>query len=191
MQVKKLDYFDKSTYDAIKAKLQQMGRRRRNAVLGERLNIEASRLNRENVTKVDAKQEGFALGPKGRFHKAKRLKDPPPWGETSPNITKKGNLKVTFVSGERGIRTPGTSQCGSFQDCCNRPLYHLSRRPLWAAFLSKAMQRYGVFAKRANFWRIFSKKSLKKLIFLYFCTHEKGYNSNLVHNFVYECFCSK
>ena len=74
VQVKKLDYFDKSTYDAIKAKLQQMGRRRRNAVLGERLNIEASRLNRENVTKVDAKQEGFALGPKGRFHKAKRLK---------------------------------------------------------------------------------------------------------------------
>ena len=65
VQVKKLDYFDKSTYDAIKAKLQQMGRRRRNAVLGERLNIEASRLNRENVTKVDAKQEGFALGPKG------------------------------------------------------------------------------------------------------------------------------
>ena len=102
VQVKKLDYFDKSTYDAIKAKLQQMGRRRRNAVLGERLNIEASRLNRENVTKVDAKQEGFALGPKGRFHKAKRLKAPPPWGETSPNITKKGNL-VTFVSGERGI----------------------------------------------------------------------------------------
>ena len=76
VQVKKLDYFDKSTYDAIKAKLQQMGRRRRNAVLGERLNIEASRLNRENVTKVDAKQEGFALGPKGRFHKAKRLKAP-------------------------------------------------------------------------------------------------------------------
>ena len=34
-------------------------------MLGERLNIEASRLNRENVTKVDAKQEGFALGPKG------------------------------------------------------------------------------------------------------------------------------
>ena len=29
-------------------------------------------------------------------------------------------------SGERGIRTPGTSRYGSFQDYCNRPLYHLS-----------------------------------------------------------------
>ncbi len=98
-----------------------------------------------------AEREGFALGPKGRFHKAERLKEPPPWGETPTNITKKGNPKVTFVSGERGIRTPGTSQCGSFQDCCNRPLYHLSRRPLWAAFFSKAMQRYGFFLKRASF----------------------------------------
>ena len=31
-----------------------------------------------------------------------------------------------FLSGERGIRTPGTSRYGSFQDYCNRPLYHLS-----------------------------------------------------------------
>ena len=29
-----------------------------------------------------AEREGFALGPKGRFHKAGRLKEPPPWGET-------------------------------------------------------------------------------------------------------------
>ena len=36
--VKMLDNFDKSTYDAIKDKLQQTGRGRRNAVLGERLN---------------------------------------------------------------------------------------------------------------------------------------------------------
>ena len=102
------------------------------------------------------RREGFALGPKGRFHKAERLKAPPsPWGETPPNITKKGNPKVTFVSGERGIRTPGTSQCGSFQDCCNRPLYHLSRCPLWAAFFSKAMQRYGFFLKQANVSAVF------------------------------------
>ena len=33
---------------------------------------------------------------------------------------------VIISSGERGIRTPGTSRYGSFQDCCNRPLYHLS-----------------------------------------------------------------
>ena len=36
------------------------------------------------------------------------------------------NLLERLFGGERGIRTPGTSQCGSFQDCCNRPLYHLS-----------------------------------------------------------------
>ena len=30
------------------------------------------------------------------------------------------------LRGERGIRTPGTSQCDGFQDRCNRPLYHLS-----------------------------------------------------------------
>ena len=32
-----------------------------------------------------------------------------------------------FVCGERGIRTPGASQHGGFQDRCNRPLYHLSK----------------------------------------------------------------
>ena len=36
------------------------------------------------------------------------------------------NLSERLFCGERGIRTPGTFQCGSFQDCCNRPLYHLS-----------------------------------------------------------------
>ncbi len=30
-------------------------------------------------------------------------------------------------SGERGIRTPGTSQYVGFQDRCNRPLCHLSK----------------------------------------------------------------
>ncbi len=41
---------------------------------------------------------------------------------------KKGIRKVPFSlnGGERGIRTPGTSRYGSFQDYCNRPLYHLS-----------------------------------------------------------------
>ena len=36
-------------------------------------------------------------------------------------------------SGERGIRTPGTSRYDGFQDRCNRPLYHLSFNslPLW------------------------------------------------------------
>ena len=45
---------------------------------------------------------------------------------------KKGIRKVPFslICGERGIRTPGTSQYGSFQDYCNRPLYHLSSAPM-------------------------------------------------------------
>ena len=45
---------------------------------------------------------------------------------------KKGVRKVPFSlkSGERGIRTPGTSQCDGFQDRCNRPLYHLSNARL-------------------------------------------------------------
>ena len=38
----------------------------------------------------------------------------------------RNSLIYTLVCGERGIRTPGTSQCGGFQDRCNRPLYHLS-----------------------------------------------------------------
>ena len=37
------------------------------------------------------------------------------------------NQQVSHIlGGERGIRTPGTSRYGSFQDYCNRPLYHLS-----------------------------------------------------------------
>ena len=35
-------------------------------------------------------------------------------------------LRIALSCGERGIRTPGTSRYGSFQDYCNRPLYHLS-----------------------------------------------------------------
>ena len=35
-----------------------------------------------------------------------------------------------FSCGEGGIRTPGAFQLNSFQDCRNRPLYHLSN-PVW------------------------------------------------------------
>ena len=37
-------------------------------------------------------------------------------------------VMTSFICGERGIRTPGASQHGGFQDRCNRPLYHLSER---------------------------------------------------------------
>ena len=33
---------------------------------------------------------------------------------------------IACLCGEGGIRTPGTSPFNSFQDCRNRPLYHLS-----------------------------------------------------------------
>ena len=41
----------------------------------------------------------------------------------------KKTSEIPFRSfcGEGGIRTPGASQLNSFQDCRNRPLYHLSR----------------------------------------------------------------
>ena len=46
--------------------------------------------------------------------------------------------------GERGIRTPGTSQCGSFQDCCNRPLYHLSEGgSTWAGLSAPGVWLFG------------------------------------------------
>ena len=37
-------------------------------------------------------------------------------------------LLADFKSGERGIRTPGTSQYAGFQDRCIRPLCHLSNK---------------------------------------------------------------
>ncbi len=44
-------------------------------------------------------------------------------------------LQVLIPSGERGIRTPGTSQYNGFQDRRNRPLCHLSKTSFGSAFL--------------------------------------------------------
>lgn len=63
--VKMLDNFDKSTYEAIKDKLQRSGRGRRNAVLGERLNAfarsaeEFEATQREAVEKVGIVMPGL------------------------------------------------------------------------------------------------------------------------------------
>ena len=65
--------------------------------------------------------------------------------------------------GKGGIRTPGASQHGGFQDRCNRPLYHLSSACNEVSF-SKAMQRYDVFLERANvftFFLLFLQKNIK------------------------------
>ena len=43
--------------------------------------------------------------------------------EKSPAL----RAELQIVCGEGGIRTPGAFQLNSFQDCRNRPLYHLSR----------------------------------------------------------------
>lgn len=64
--VKMLDNFDKSTYDAIKDKLQRSGRGRRNAVLGERLNAfarsseEFEATQKEAVEKIGIVMPGLA-----------------------------------------------------------------------------------------------------------------------------------
>ena len=50
-----------------------------------------------------------------------------------------------FSCGERGIRTPGTSQYNGFQDRRDRPLCHLSKTSFQKCFFSKAMQRYDYF----------------------------------------------
>ena len=50
-----------------------------------------------------------------------------------------------YPGGERGIRTPGTSQFNGFQDRRNRPLCHLSNAFKALCFPSKAMQMYMFF----------------------------------------------
>ncbi len=70
------------------------------------------------------------------------------------------STRYADFGGERGIRTPGTSRYGSFQDYCNRPLYHLSnvdRRLLFLIVVGlitiKRMQRYCFFFIKTSFLR--------------------------------------
>ena len=46
--------------------------------------------------------------------------------DTDENKKKRATLAARLLCGKGGIRTPGASQHGGFQDRCNRPLYHLS-----------------------------------------------------------------
>ena len=64
-------------------------------------------------------------------------------------------------SGERGIRTPGASQHGSFQDYCNRPLYHLSS----ASIFLKAGAKVRVFLELTKFYSDFLHKRMKNRTF--------------------------
>ena len=85
------------------------------------------------------------------------------WRRFGAPINEKSAQLVVFTTryadfgGERGIRTPGASQHGGFQDRCNRPLYHLSfvRDKLR---VSKRVQRYGFIFNLARFLPFFFKK---------------------------------
>ena len=70
-------------------------------------------------------------------------------------------LLADFKSGERGIRTPGTSRYDGFQDRCNRPLYHLSLQDDQFGFL-KRLQRYDYFSVPPNILGTFLRFSSKK-----------------------------
>ena len=87
--------------------------------------------------------------------------------QLSSKEKKASNFRCSLLCGKGGIRTPGASQHGGFQDRCNRPLYHLSSALCRCSF-SKAMQRYRYFLKRASLSLFFFEKSWKKLIFLRF-----------------------
>ena len=77
---------------------------------------------------------------------------PPTVGETPCLFaTKKEQPLQIALCGERGIRTPGASQHGSFQDYCNRPLYHLSS----ALIVSKAGAKVRTFFETNKFFANF------------------------------------
>ena len=81
------------------------------------------------------------------------------------------NIKMLdILCGERGIRTPGTSQCDGFQDRCNRPLYHLSS----ARLFQKRVQRYKKDGKcktqnvkNKRLLTLFNKKKQKSSIYIH------------------------
>ena len=56
-----------------------------------------------------------------------------------------------MLCGEGGIRTPGAFQLNSFQDCRNRPLYHLSNIES-VGVSPKRIAKIEVFYETANFF---------------------------------------
>ena len=66
-----------------------------------------------------------------------------------------------MLCGERGIRTPGAFQLNSFQDCRNRPLYHLSNIES-VGVSPKRIAKIEVFYEIANFFAKISVWIFKK-----------------------------
>ena len=83
--------------------------------------------------------------------------------QKTKKVTK--NLITFFCSfrGKGGIRTPGASQHGGFQDRCNRPLYHLSKLLCEKALFLESDAKVQLFSELANFSALFFRK---KCIFL-------------------------
>ncbi len=62
-----------------------------------------------------------------KFLQRRRIKEYKSRGKREKkNLKSKDSKFFIKPCGERGIRTPGTSQYVGFQDRCNRPLCHLS-----------------------------------------------------------------
>ena len=68
----------------------------------------------------------------------------------------------TLFGGERGIRTPGTSQYNGFQDRRNRPLCHLSKTSFREVLFFKSDAKVRLFFESASVSPIF----LLKLFFI-------------------------
>ena len=61
------------------------------------------------------------------------------------------SLKIKVYCGERGIRTPGTSQFNGFQDRRNRPLCHLSLVYCYPLFVFRKGGVKGLTAAKIRF----------------------------------------
>ena len=73
------------------------------------------------------------------------------------------NFMSFLFCGKGGIRTPGASQHGGFQDRCNRPLYHLSKAPREEGFIFlKRCKGTTFFLNMQNFKILFIKKIIEK-----------------------------
>ena len=53
--------------------------------------------------------------------------EPPRREAPAPKAGAATNYATNALSGQGGIRTPGTFQYGAFQEHCNQPLCHLSK----------------------------------------------------------------
>ena len=88
-----------------------------------------------------------------------------------------------YASGERGIRTPGTSQYAGFQDRCIRPLCHLSNSmDCIVAALSIVTFRFTFAGAKVVINVGFAKLFIKKF-------HKKS--KKVVHPYIYKVYSEK